>query len=122
MTSATGRSSPRSGALVVFCLPRALTFEITETAAHRRHRGPQLWARRLKELGGGFALDDFRDRLPPRFPPTCRPSPSDLVKIDGSFVRDLDANPTNRASSARWWQISHALRKTVVAEMVRRGP
>ena len=99
--------------------PGALTFEITETAAIADIAGLQLWARRLKELGCGFALDDFGTGFSSFA--YLQALPVDLVKIDGSFVRDLDANPTNRALVGAMVAISHALGKTVVAEMVERG-
>ncbi len=99
--------------------PGALTFEITETAAIADIAGLQLWARRLKELGCGFALDDFGTGFSSFA--YLQALPVDLVKIDGSFVRDLDTNPTNRALVGAMVAISHALGKTVVAEMVERG-
>ena len=101
--------------------PGALTFEITETAAIADIAGLQRWARRLKELGCGFALDDFGTGFSSFA--YLQALPVDLVKIDGSFVRDLDTNPTNRALVGAMVAVAHALGKTVVAEMVetRRG-
>ncbi len=96
--------------------PGALTFEITETAAIADIAGLQLWARRLKELGCGFALDDFGTGFSSFA--YLQALPVDLVKIDGSFLRDLDANPTNRALVRAMVAHPHALGKTVVAEMV----
>jgi EAL domain-containing protein (putative c-di-GMP-specific phosphodiesterase class I) len=100
--------------------PGALTFEITETAAIADIPGLQRWARRLKELGCGFALDDFGTGFSSFA--YLQALPVDLVKIDGSFVRDLDSNPTNRALVSAMVTVAHALGKTVVAEMVETGP
>jgi len=100
--------------------PGALTFEITETAAIADLPGLQRWAARLKELGCGFALDDFGTGFSSFS--YLQALPVDLVKIDGSFVRDLDANPTNRALVNAMVAVSHALGRTVVAEMVERAP
>ncbi len=100
--------------------PGALTFEITETAAIADITGLQHWARRLKELGCGFALDDFGTGFSSFA--YLQALPVDLVKIDGSFVRDLDTNPTNRALVGAMAAVAHALGKTVVAEMVERAP
>lgn len=94
----------------------ALTFEITETAAIADVTGLQRWARRLKELGCGFALDDFGTGFSSFA--YLRALPVDVVKIDGSFVRDLDANATNRALVSAMVTVAHALGKAVVAEMV----
>jgi EAL domain-containing protein (putative c-di-GMP-specific phosphodiesterase class I) len=99
--------------------PGALTFEITETAAIADIPGLQRWARRLNELGCGFALDDFGTGFSSFA--YLQALPVDLVKIDGSFVRDLDTNATNRALVSAMVTVAHALGKTVVAEMVERG-
>lgn len=101
-------------------LAGALTFEITETAAIADITGLQHWAGRLKELGCGFALDDFGTGFSSFA--YLQALPVDLVKIDGSFVRDLDTNPTNRALVGAMVAVAHALGKTVVAEMVERAP
>ncbi|MBK8596908.1 MAG: EAL domain-containing protein [Holophagales bacterium] len=107
--------------VVASALPAgALTFEITETAAIADIAGLQRWARRLKELGCGFALDDFGTGFSSFA--YLQALPVDLVKIDGSFVRDLDTNPTNRALVGAMVAVAHALGKTVVAEMIERGP
>jgi diguanylate cyclase (GGDEF)-like protein/PAS domain S-box-containing protein len=100
--------------------PGALTFEITETAAIADIAGLQRWARRLKELGCGFALDDFGTGFSSFA--YLQALPVDLVKIDGSFVRDVDTNSTNRALVGAMVAVAHALGKTVVAEMVETGP
>lgn len=98
----------------------ALTIEITETAAIADIAGLQRWARRLKEAGCGFALDDFGTGFSSFA--YFQSLPVDLVKIDGSFVRDLDTNATNRALTGAMVTVAHALGKTVVAEMVERAP
>jgi len=97
----------------------ALTFEITETAAIADVPGLQRWARRLKELGCGFALDDFGTGFSSFA--YLRALPVDLVKIDGSFIRDLDSSTTNQALVSAMVTVAHALGKTVVAEMVERA-
>ena len=100
--------------------PGALTFEITETAAIADIQGLQRWARRLKELGCGFALDDFGTGFSSFA--YLQALPVDLVKVDGSFVRGLDTNFTNRALVGAMVAVAHALGKTVVAEMVETAP
>ncbi len=98
--------------------PGALTFEITETAAIADITGLQRWARRLKELGCAFALDDFGTGFSSFA--YLQNLPVDLVKIDGSFVYDLDNNPTNRALVQAMVTVAHALGKAVIAEKVER--
>lgn len=98
----------------------ALTIEITETAAIADIAGLQRWARRLKETGCGFALDDFGTGFSSFA--YLQSLPVDLVKIDGSFIRDLDTNATSRALVGAMVTVAHALGKAVVGEMVERAP
>ncbi len=98
--------------------PGALTFEITETAAIADVPGVQRWTRRLKELGCAFALDDFGTGFSSFA--YLQALPVDVVKIDGSFIRDLDTNRTNQALVQAMVTVAHALGKSVVAEMVER--
>jgi len=100
--------------------PGRLTFEITETAAIADMSGVQRWARRLKELGCFLALDDFGTGFSSFA--YLQALPVDLVKIDGSFVRDLDTNATNQALVRAIVMVAHALGKSVVGEMVERAP
>ena len=97
----------------------ALSFEITESAAIADISGLQRWARRLKELGCGFALDDFGTGFSSFS--YLQALPVDILKIDGSFVKDLDTNPTNSALVSAMVAVAHALGKTVVAEMVEKS-
>ncbi len=98
--------------------PGRLTFEITETTAVsdllRVKRGIQC----LRRLGCAFAIDDFGTGFSSFG--YLRALPVDHVKIDGSYVRDIDRNPTSRALVSAMVSVAHALGKTVVAEMVDR--
>jgi EAL domain-containing protein (putative c-di-GMP-specific phosphodiesterase class I) len=75
--------------------PGRISFEITETAAISDLGSARNWTRRLKDLGCLIALDDFGVGF-------CsfgylRALAVDYIKLDRSFVRDLDTNATNRA-------------------------
>lgn len=83
----------------------------------RRHR-PR-WAKPLEELGCTFALDDFGTGFSSFA--YLQSLPVDLVKIDGSFVADIDTNPTNRALVQAMVAVSHALGGSVVADKVERA-
>ncbi len=98
--------------------PGRVTFEITETTAVSDLVHVQRWIRRLKELGCGFAIDDFGTGFSSFG--YLRSLPVDFVKIDGSFVRDIDTDATSRALVAGMVSVIHALGKEVVAEMVER--
>jgi len=93
-----------------------LTFEITETAAVRDLLGAEAWMWRLKELGCRFALDDFGAGFSSFM--YLRSLPVDYVKVDGSLVRNMDREPTDRALVQAVVTVAHALGKSVIAEWV----
>ncbi|HWI52809.1 MAG TPA: EAL domain-containing protein [Symbiobacteriaceae bacterium] len=93
-----------------------LSFEITETAAVRDIERVRLWMGRLKGLGCRFALDDFGIGFSSFT--YLRSLPVDFVKIDGSFIRNLDTDPTNRSLVEAMYTAAHTLGKVVVAEWV----
>jgi EAL domain-containing protein (putative c-di-GMP-specific phosphodiesterase class I) len=98
--------------------PGRLTFEITETATIADLAWVTRWIRRLKELGCQFALDDFGMGFSSFS--YLRALPVDFVKIDGSFIRTIDSDRTNRALVQAMTMVAHILGKEVVAESVER--
>jgi len=96
--------------------PPRLGFEITETAAVRGMMVAERWIRRLKALGCPFALDDFGIGFASFS--YLQVLPVDFVKIDGSYVRNLDTNPTHRALVQAMNTVAHTLGKKTVAEFV----
>ncbi len=95
---------------------RRLTFEITETAAVTNLGRARVWMERLREQGCRFALDDFG--VGSSSFAYLRSIPADYVKIDGSFVRNLDSDATNRAIVQALSTVAHTLGKQVIAEWV----
>lgn len=93
-----------------------ITFEITETAAAQDLIKTQKWMKQLKELGCLFALDDFGIGFSSFS--YLRVLPADYVKIDGSFVRNMDRDQTNRVLVKAINTVAHALGKQVIAEWV----
>ena len=71
---------------------------------------------RLKKLGVGFSLDDFGTGYSSLS--HLRELPFDEVKIDGSFVRDLEENENDRAILDAVLLMARALGLTTVAEWV----
>jgi diguanylate cyclase (GGDEF)-like protein len=102
------------------CLHRAkfpasrLCFEITETGAMRDPARAQRAIDELRALGCRFALDDFGTGF-------CsfshlRALDVDYIKIDGSFVHDMDRSGLSAEVVRSITRIAHLLRKRTIAE------
>jgi EAL domain-containing protein (putative c-di-GMP-specific phosphodiesterase class I) len=91
-----------------------LCFEITETAAI----GPLAQARRtmraLQQRGCRFALDDFGSGHASFA--LLRDLPFESIKLDGSFMRNLDHDPVRQALVCCMSDMAHRLGLPVVAE------
>ncbi len=93
-----------------------LAFEVTETTAVRDMIAAREWMRRLRDLGCRFALDDFGIGFSSFS--YLQSLPADYVKIDGSFIRDLDTNLANQALVKAIDTVAHTLGKETIAEQV----
>ncbi|HYF95705.1 MAG TPA: EAL domain-containing protein [Symbiobacteriaceae bacterium] len=93
-----------------------LTFEITETVAVRHLTRAQQWMSQLDKLGCRFALDDFGMGFSSFS--YLQALPVHFIKIDGSFVRNIDTSATNRALVQAIASVAHTLGKGVIAEWV----
>ena len=96
--------------------PGRLAFEITETTAVRDIVAAREWMRRLQRLGCRFALDDFGTGFSSFT--YLKSLPTDFVKIDGSFIRDIEVNARNRALVKAIDTVAHTLGKETIAESV----
>src|SRR5581483_4267054 len=96
--------------------PGQLSFEIIETVAATDLVRIQHWMKQLKELGCLFALDDFGIGLSSFS--YLRALAVDYIKIDGSFIHNLDTDPANRAIVRAITTVANALNKDVIAEWV----
>lgn len=96
--------------------PSRIGFEITETAVIRDLNQVEHWIRRIKLIGCKFALDDFGVGFS-SFTYLQR-IPVDYLKIDGSFIRNLDVDPTQRALVQAMNDVAHAVGKETIAEYV----
>lgn len=96
--------------------PHALCFEITETVAVRNLLKVVSVIERLRRVGCRIALDDFGAGMSSFG--YLKNLPADLIKIDGSFIRDLETEPMSRTIVSAIAQIGHQRGLKVVAEWV----
>ncbi|HEV2539760.1 MAG TPA: bifunctional diguanylate cyclase/phosphodiesterase [Frateuria sp.] len=95
---------------------RQLCFEITETAAITHVQDSARLFAQLRERGCHLAIDDFGmgfqsfDRL--------KQIPADLIKIDGSFVRDMRRSPRDLELVRASVQVARAFGAQTAAEFV----
>lgn len=96
--------------------PKRLVFELTETAALADVNAAERLMTKLQALGCRFALDDFGVGFSSFY--YLRELPLDIVKIDGSFIKQLPSNPKDQVFVKALTEMAHALGKETVAEFV----
>jgi diguanylate cyclase (GGDEF)-like protein len=98
--------------------PSRCTFEITETAGVYDHdyEAAASFADRLVDFGCQLAIDDYGAGFGPFH--YLKRIPFDLIKIDGSFVRDMPRSDADQLTVQAIVQIARGLGKTTIAEYV----
>lgn len=96
--------------------PRQLCFEVTETAAISNLFSALGFMQRMHEEGCRFYLDDFGSGLSSIS--YLQKLPIDVIKIDGSFIKDIVTNSVNQALVENMLGTAKALNKRTVAEFV----
>lgn len=99
-------------------LTAMLCFEITETGVMANLQQATAFMDMVRERGCMVALDDFGTGQSSFS--QLRVLPVDIVKIDGSFVRDLDMDATSEVLIRSICEMSHVLGKRTVVEWVER--
>ena len=96
--------------------PGRLLFEITETAALADIQAAQRLIGAIRDLGCRTALDDFGVGFSSFL--YLKELPVDIVKIDGSFIRNLPRSTNDRIFVKAMADVATGLGKHTIAEFV----
>lgn len=93
---------------------QGITFEITEGVLLDTHLNSHDVLMSLRDMGFSLAMDDFGTGYSSLS--YLRSHPFDVLKVDKTFVQELDSNPRDRELLKAAIDMAHALRLNVVAE------
>ncbi len=96
--------------------PSRCTFEITQTARVEDYETAGAFADRLTEFGCEVAIDDYGAGFGPFA--YLKKVPFDVIKIDGTFVRELARNDADQLVVKAIVEIARGLGKRTIAEFV----
>ncbi len=96
--------------------PAVFCFELTENATIASIARAESLIRRLRAVGCGVALDDFGTGLSSLA--YLRQLPVTMLKIDGSFVRDILKDPRSESMVRAIAQLARTMSLSTVAEYV----
>jgi len=96
--------------------PARCTFEITQTARVEDYETAGAFADRLTEFGCEVAIDDYGAGFGPFA--YLKKVPFDVIKIDGTFIRDMPRNDADQLVVKAIVEIARGLGKQTIAEFV----
>lgn len=96
--------------------PESVCFEVTENCAVSNFLEVTTLMKKLKNLGCKFAIDDFGIGMSSFM--YLKQLPVDMVKIDGSFVSQMDSSAIDAAVVRTINEVAHLLNIRTVAECV----
>ena len=96
--------------------PEKICFELTETAAVANLTKTADLVRYLQRFGCTFSIDDFGTGFSSY--EYLKQLPVDYVKIDGSFVKEIERSPSDLAMVKSINEIAHVLGRKTIAEYV----
>jgi EAL domain-containing protein (putative c-di-GMP-specific phosphodiesterase class I) len=96
----------------------SLGFEITETAAFTDVEAAERFVRQARSQGAHISLDDFGAGLSSFS--YLRRFPVDSIKIDGSFIENIETSAFDRQVVSSIADIANTLGSSVVAERIER--
>jgi diguanylate cyclase (GGDEF)-like protein len=96
--------------------PGRCTFEITQTARVEDYDSAAGFADRLTEFGCEVAIDDYGAGFGPF--DYLKRIPFDVIKIDGSFIRDMPRSDADQLTVKAIVQIARGMGKRTIAEFV----
>lgn len=96
--------------------PERICFELTETAAVANLTKTADFVRQLQKIGCTFSIDDFGTGFSSY--DYLKRLPVDFVKIDGSFVKEIERSPSDLAMVKSINEIAHVLGRKTIAEYV----
>jgi diguanylate cyclase (GGDEF)-like protein len=96
--------------------PKRINIEITERVAISNMKKCYSFMMKLRKVGFTFSLDDFGSGY-------CsfkyiKSLPFDIIKIDGSFIKDINENKENYTIVKAIVDVAHGLGRRTVAEYV----
>lgn len=96
--------------------PNYLELEVTESVAIEGEDETIEWLTTLKEMGVGLSIDDFGTGYSSLS--YLKRLPIDTIKIDKSFIRDIETDPDDATIITAIIKMSHGLKLNVIAEGV----